>query len=236
MTTKSHASNFRRLAVLFVLAILSMVTLSLADSDSDTAPLPLQLPKPRFEGTPKNLPKINLDPNDPTNKGKDRAPFMAPKGITNVALKKTVTSSDANPIIGSLDQVTDGDKEAADGSYVELAEGKQWLQIDLGAQYEMYAIAIWHRHDDVRVYRDVVVQTADDPDFIKNVQTLFNNDQSNELGLGVGKDFEYIDTHYGKLIDAKKTHGRYVRLWSKGSTADPQNHYTEVEVYALPAK
>jgi hypothetical protein len=31
------------------------------------------------------------------------------------------------------------------------------------------------------------VQTADDPDFITNVRTLFNNDIDNSLGLGVGK-------------------------------------------------
>ena len=30
--------------------------------------------------------------------------------------------------------------------------------------------------------------------------------------------------------------GRYVRCYSKGSTADDQNHYTEVEVYGVPAK
>jgi hypothetical protein len=27
--------------------------------------------------------------------------------------------------------------------------------------------------------------------------------------------------------------GRYVRCYSKGSTADDQNHYTEVEVYGI---
>lgn len=233
MNMSSGTSNFRRLVALFMVCLLGLVTLSLAQSDANLEPLPLKLPKPRFEGTPKNLPKVNLDPK---SNGKPRPPFMAPKGVTNVALKKAVTSSDSNPIIGTLDQVTDGDKEAADGSYVELAEGKQWVQIDLGANYDIAAIVFWHRHDDARVYRDVVVQTADDPDFITNVQTLFNNDQANELGLGVGKDYEYVDTSEGKLVDGKNTKARYVRLWSKGSTADGQNHYTEVEVYAMPAK
>ena len=223
----------RRLLLVLAVAMMSLVTFTFAaDSNADLAPLPLKLPKPRFEGTPKNLPKVNLDPHAP----KVRPPFLAPKEITNVALKKPVTSSDSNPIIGTLDQVTDGDKEAADGSYVELAEGKQWVQIDLGSMHEIWAIVFWHRHDDARVYRDVVVQTADDADFITNVHTLFNNDQTNALGLGVGKDFEYVDTSEGKLVDGQKTKARYVRLWSKGSTADGQNHYTEVEVYGIPAK
>ena len=39
-----------------------------------------------------------------------------------------------------------------------------------------------------------------------------------------------------KSVDAKGAVARYVRLYSKGSTADEQNHYVEVEVYGLPAK
>jgi hypothetical protein len=229
-------SNFRfpklmRAATLCLAATFAMATLACAD-DAAQEPLPLQLPKARFEGTPKNLPKVNLDK---ATLGKPRPPFMAPKGVTNVAKGKTVTSSDANPIIGSLDQVTDGDKEAADGSFVELAEGKQWVQVDLGAAYNIAAIVFWHRHDDARVYRDVVVQVSDDPDFVNNVTTLFNNDATNALGLGIGKDFEYVDNNEGKLVDGKGTKARYVRLYSKGSTADEQNHYTEVEVWAPPA-
>jgi hypothetical protein len=35
------------------------------------------------------------------------------------------------PIIGEVEQVTDGDKEGRDGSYVEFGPGKQYVQIDL---------------------------------------------------------------------------------------------------------
>ena len=82
----------------------------------------------------------------------------------------------------------------------------------------------------------MVVQTADDKDFITNVRTLFNNDHDNSAGLGLGQDKEFWDTYEGKLIDAAGAKSRYVRLYSNGSTADDQNHYTEVEVYGLPAK
>jgi hypothetical protein len=43
--------------------------------------------------------------------------------VKNLALNKPVTSSDKDPIIGKLDQVTDGDKEGSDGSWVELGAG-----------------------------------------------------------------------------------------------------------------
>jgi hypothetical protein len=198
------------------------------------APLELKLPKPAFKGTPKHVPPgvVNLEK---PRKG-PRPPFLAPKGAKNVARGMKVTSSDTEPIIGEVEVVTDGDKEATEGSYVELGPGLQWVQIDLRKEYKIYALLVWHYHGDARVYHDVVVQVADDADFITNVRTIFNNDHDNSSGLGLGSDKEYWDTYEGRLMDAKGVVARYVRLYSKGSTADDQNHYTEVEVFGLPAK
>src|SRR5262252_2632704 len=72
-------------------------------------PLPIQLPKPMFEGTPENLGVPNLQ----KPLGRPRDPFLAPAGVTNVAKGKKVTSSDMEPVIGEIDQVTDGDKKGA---------------------------------------------------------------------------------------------------------------------------
>jgi len=77
---------------------------------------------------------------------------------------------------------------------------------------------------------------ADDQDFIQNVKTIFNNDQDNTSGLGVGTDREYFETQFGKTIDAKGAKGRYVRFYSKGSTESALNEYTEMEIYGRPAK
>lgn len=196
-------------------------------------PIPLKLPRPAFIGTPKNIP-----PGTRIEKGtgKPRPPFLAPEGVTNVALKKPVTSSDPEPIIGEISVVTDGEKEATEGSYVELGPGVQYVQVDLEGMHEIFAIVFWHFHADPRVYRDVVVQIADDPDFIENVRTLFNNDHDNSSGLGIGQDYEYFETYEGKLVDAKGQKARYVRIYTKGSTADDMNHFTEVEVYGRPVK
>lgn len=194
----------------------------------DLAPLKIELPKPLFSGTPKNLPP-GTTVEKPT--GKPRPAFMAPKGVELLSVKKPVTSSDENPVNGKADFVTDGSKEGTDGNWVELATGLQWVQIDLQKPAEIYAIVLWHYHAEPRVYHDVVVQVADDADFIENVRTLFNNDQDNSAGLGLGKDNEYFETNEGKLVDAKGVKARYVRFYSKGSTSDDQNHYIEAEVY-----
>jgi hypothetical protein len=195
-------------------------------------PIPIQLPKPMFEGTPQNLSVPNLQ----KPLGRPRDPFLAPAGVTNVAKGKKVTSSDMEPVIGDLEQVTDGDKKGADGSFVELGPGLQWAQIDLGAPQEIYAVLFWHFHKTPRVYFDVVVQLADDAGFKKNVRTIFNNDNDNTSGLGQGTDMNYVETAEGKLVDAKGSVARYVRLYSRGNNANELNHYVEVEVFGRPKK
>jgi hypothetical protein len=190
-------------------------------------PIDIKLPKPMFVGTPQNVQVTNLE----KPLGAPRPPFFAPAGTKNVALGKPVVSSDKEPIIGEAEMITDGDKEAADGSYVELGPSLQNVTIDLGTECDIYAILFWHYHKEARVYFDVVVQVADDPDFVTNVRTLFNNDADNSSGLGSGSDMHYVETAEGKLIDAKGVRARYVRLYSRGNSSNGLNHYIEVEVF-----
>lgn len=203
-----------------------------AAAQGDLVPLELELPKAMFVGTPKDLRVPNLEPAT-TRK---RPPLMVPKGVVNLALNKDVTSSDAMPIIGEFSQITDGDKEGSDGSYIELMPGKQWVQIDLGQTCELYAVVVWHFHAEGRVYNDIIVQVSDDKDFVEGVTTLFNNDHDNSSGMGVGRDRNYIETNEGRLIEARGAKARYVRLYSNGNSYNDMNHYTEVEVYGLPAQ
>jgi hypothetical protein len=194
--------------------------------------LEIKLPKPMFVGTPKPL-KV---PHWERPLGKPRPSFYAPVGTENVAFGKPVFSTDEEPFIGEIEMITDGDKEAADGSFVELGSQKQHITIDLEGEYNIYAIVIWHYHKEGLVFFDVAVQVCNEPDFITNVRTLFNNDIDNSLGLGVGKDMHYTETAEGKLIDAKGTVARYVRLHSNGSTGSDENYYIEVEVYGKAEK
>jgi hypothetical protein len=206
---------------------------SAGDSDqTGLAPIDIELPKPMFVGTPQDTAVPNLE----KPLGKPRPPFLAPVGTKNVALGKPISASDEEPIIGEIEMITDGDKEAADGSYVELGPFLQHVTVDLGAKHEIYAIVAWHYHKQPRVYYDVVVQVANDPDFI-DTKTVFNNDIDNSAGLGVGKDKHFTETAEGKLIDCMPgVQGRYVRLYSKGNTSNDLNHYIEVEVYGKPVE
>jgi hypothetical protein len=195
-------------------------------------PIPIVLPHPLFEGTPEpsNLPNLEKP------LGKPRPPFLAPAGANNVAKGKPVSASDSDPVVGNLEMITDGIKTGMDGSFVEMKPGVQNIVIDLEAKHTIYALVVWHYHKEARVYDDVIVQVADDPDFISNVQTLFNNDSDNAAGFGIGKNRRYVETSEGKLIDAKGVESRYVRLISNGSDKTKANHYVEVEVYGRPVK
>jgi len=224
--------------MIFIALALFIVSAAFAASqDGQTkseklVPIEIKLPKPMFIGTPQNLGVKKLE----KPLGKPRPPFLAPEGSKNVALEKPVSSTDEEPVIGEIDMITDGDKDAADGSFVELGPFQQHVTIDLGSKHDIYAIVMWHFHKQARVYFDVIVQVADDPDFITNVKTIFNNDLDNSAGLGVGKDYHYVETAEGKLIDAKGVQARYVRLHSNGNNNNDLNHWIEVAVYGKPVK
>ncbi len=201
-------------------------------TNGEMVPIPLELPNPMFVGTPENLSGIeNLEPDTK----QPRPQFLAPSGVKKLSLDKPVISSEMDPISGDLGMLVDGDKEATEGSVIELGPFEQWVQIDLGdgeeVEYELYAIVFWHYHKTARVYFDVVVQVSNDEEFITGVTTLYNNDLDNSLGLGVGRDQHYIDKAEGKLVDAKGTKARYVRLYSQGNNQNDYTHYIEVEVF-----
>jgi len=211
-----------KLFPILTVAVLLSATAAFAE---DKVPLKTDLPKPLFVGTPVPIKVPNLEP---LQKGK-RPDFLVPPGTVNLAKGKKVTASDSEPVVGTLDLITDGDKEGDEGSWVELGPGKQWVQIDLEKSAEISAVLVWHFHSQQRVYFDVVAQVSDDPKFEKDVTTIFNNSTEG------GKDLAYIETYEGKLIDAKGVKGRYVRLSSKGNTTNKMNHYIEVEVFGKPA-
>ncbi len=155
---------------------------------------------------------------------------LVPEGTTLLSRGKKVTGSDDNSIVGSLNLITDGDKYGGVGCFVELLEGPQWVQIDLEKSAAIYAVWVWHFYSQKRAYHDVIVQISDDPEFNTGV-TVFNNDYDNSSGLGKCPNLPYVESRFGFPVDAKGTKGRYVRLYSNGSTSNEMNHYIEVEVF-----
>jgi len=197
-------------------------------SSGGSMALTTEIPPELIEGTPQPIKVPNLE-----QAPKSAPTLMVPWGTTLLYAGKTVTGSDDFPIIGELAYITDGDKEAGEGYFVELMDGLQWVQIDLGAPAQLSAIWLWHYHSQARAYHDVIVQVSNDAEFKSGVTTLFNNDYDNSAALGKGSDKPYVETRFGKLVDAKGKQAQYVRLYSNGNTANDMNHYIEVEVYGI---
>ncbi|MBB5353226.1 hypothetical protein HNR46_003481 [Haloferula luteola] len=229
--------KFRHL-LLFVPATAFLASCGSKEGTSDSAassgpggtpggvPLVTELPPELIEGTPKPIQVPNLE-QAPT----EAPTFLVPEGTELLSAGKTVTSSDPYPLIGSLDLITDGDKQAGEGYFLELTNELQWIQIDLEQEADISAIYVWHFHSQKRAYHDVIVQISDDPEFNEGVTTVFNNDYDNSSGIGQGSNRPYVETRFGKVIDGQNTKGRYVRLYSNGNTSDEMNHYIEVEVF-----
>lgn len=228
-----------KLTVSSILAISAIALSSCGKkSDSETAAaatsggtvggvaLVTELPPELIEGTPKPMKVPNL-----VQAPSQEIKFLVPEGTVLLSKGKTVTSSDDNPIIGDLTLITDGDKDAGEGYFVELLDGLQWVQIDLEKSDTLYAVYLWHFHSQKRAYNDVVIQISDDPEFKNGVTTIYNNDYDDSSGLGKGSDNPYVESRFGLIADAKGTKGRYVRLYSSGNTSNEMNHYIEVEVF-----
>lgn len=160
------------------------------------------------------------------------SPLSNAHAAVNRAAGKLPTSSVA---FTSLARVTDGDKNTNNYADSLTNSGLQWIQIDLGANYNVSSIKLWHYFGDTRKYRDVVVQLSNDPAFATGVTTVYNNDTNNSAGRGTGANSEYSETSAGLSIAVSNISARYARFYSNGSSANVYNHYVEVEIYGLQA-
>jgi hypothetical protein len=215
--------------IILIAVVVGGLAMVAGGDDAGKIQIKINLPRPQFTGTPRPIRSPNLEA--PRN-GKLYPPIEVPAGCDKLLSKGCkVTSSDPDPIVGALSLITDGDKEHDAETYVELGPRKQWVQIDLGKEREIYAVCGWHYHGEARVYRDVICQISNDPNFAGGVVTVFNNDHDNSSGLGAGKEKEYVESNEGRPFAVNGVKGRYVRFYSSGNTSNEMNHYTEIEVY-----
>jgi hypothetical protein len=218
----------------------SIITIGLAcatvgfsiDTGRADESIEIKLPKARYIGTPKPIKDPALSHLEKLQE-KERLTKLTlklPAGHKLLSQDKPVTASE-EPIDGDLEMVTDGDMDAE--QYCDVGINAQWLTVDLEADHELSAILIWHFHESSRAFHDVVVEVSSDKDFVKST-VVYNSDHDNSLGKnhGKGKDPAYVETNEGRVIKVKSgVKGRYVRFWSRGSSSDENNYYTEVQVY-----
>ena len=215
--------------LLVICACVSFSALKAFAQSNEMVKLSIDLPPTALPiSVPFDIRSPNLEPH---RRGKPRPPIYVPVGTKVISIGCKVTSSDLDPIIGSLDLITDGNKKHSEVSYIEVGPGTQWVQVDLGVPKSIYAICIWHYHGALRLYKDVICQISNDPEFKEYVTAVFNNDHDNSSGVGKGKDKEYIETCRGRSFSVKGVKGRYIRFYSRGDNHNEMNHYTEIEIF-----
>lgn len=142
----------------------------------------------------------------------------------NLATNATVTGV----TVGQETRVKDGTIASASTNLATLTGTSATL--DLGGQYYINGLNVWHNFSDGRTFRDVIFEIADNSQF-NNSTIVYNADATNVLGKGAGSDPEYAETGAGKLVQFAPVAGRYIRLWSNGNSVDGGNTLAEVEVY-----
>ena len=233
-----HPHSIPRNVRITLLALFALVRMSTSAAEEKRVPLRVEVPPPTSAmfHTNHHIKDPDVEwPGDPNKSG-----LTVPVGTENVARGMPVAVDGVKrPTLGSLDQVTDGEKWGTDDCFVELPPGVRWIQIDLRASTPIYAVALWQTQGYDRAYRDVIVQVSDDAEFKRGVTTIFNNDADGSSGQGKGTDREYADTAMGRLIDARGVRARYERLYSsgyrqRGGFGGGETHWSEVEVYGTP--
>lgn len=172
---------------------------------------------------------------------------VIPEGLENIALRKKTTysraiSSDRNG------QAVDGNKRDAH-NYSDPGGnqgGAHWMQVDLGANYDIEYLRLYRHWLDNRAYNDTVIMVSSDEDFAANkTLVLWNankneaqqwpgkgNDQEENHTLPAGSQEDYIETADGLALavrsaiskkldgtsfDEDAFTGRYVRVYMNGN-------------------
>jgi len=163
------------------------------------------------------------------------APVTIVSAATNLSSGKVPTASSS--AFKNLAYATDGTISTSNYADSYTGTGLQWIQVDLGASYNISDIKLWHYFGDSRQYHDVIVMVSSSASFTSGTYTtVYSNDQNASAGFGTGTSSEYTETSAGLDIPlTSPVSGRYVRFYSNGNSVNNYNHYGEVQVYGAPA-
>ncbi|MBT3278055.1 MAG: FMN-binding protein [Phycisphaerales bacterium] len=179
--------------------------------------------------------------------------FWVTKGAKNVAKGKPVISNKTPMGTGKLTAVTDG-KIACDTLEKvfmltdDAAEGYgddeiPSVTVDLGKEYKVEGVCVWHNYQRPIVYEGVVVLVSTDKDFPNDpakTKIVYNNDYNDDVELGAGKNELFPASMMGEMVRVGKLGTgrkvRYVRVYTYGVLNDFSSYpaFLEVAVYAQP--
>ncbi len=145
-------------------------------------------------------------------------PAMGQDEPENLAFEMTVTMS-GGAGEGAAEMLTDGSTET--NPYLG---GPTWVQVDLGDEYSIDTIKLWHYYADGRTYHDNKIALSNKGNFIGEEIVIFDTNADDE---------EYPETAEGKTITFDPVKAQYIRAWVGGSTANQWSHWVELQAFLI---
>ena len=153
----------------------------------------------------------------------------------DVTDKKAVTEKGDRP----FSYLNDGKKDT--NNYLELNDTSdktnhsRYVQVDLGAEYELNKIHLTRYYGDSRTYGPTVIELSKNEDFKEKTQVFNSDKDGNVHNLGEGKDDLYNETAGGKEVSFEKTTARYIRVYVNGqaNNKSSSDHIVELEAYGV---
>ena len=150
----------------------------------------------------------------------------------DVTEKKALESKGDRP----FSCLNDGNKDT--NNYLELPDtsnGKnhsRYVQVDLGAEYELDKLHLTRYYSDSRTYGPTVISLSDNENFEKPT-IVYNSDTTGEVhNLGKGTDKPYVETAEGKDLRLESSvKARYIRVYVNGRQGSTSDHLVELEAY-----
>lgn len=119
-------------------------------------------------------------------------------GGVNVALNKSITSLTPSAVDRPISRITDGDTDY--NNYTSHGTGLQWVEIDLGAEYEISHVIIWHYYNGGRSYYNTKTVLIDETRTFE--YPLFDSDYASiypETSSGMQHNTNYWRTPGGLI-------------------------------------
>eukprot|EP01051_Picozoa_sp_SAG22_P000598 SAG22_NODE_17_length_32684_cov_34.234095_11_plen_281_part_00 len=100
-----------------------------------------------------------------------------------------------------------------------------FLTVDLGTNYPVTGVTIWHYYGDTRAYCSQKVAVSQSGAFQGEEVVVYNT----------GTSYGEQETETGNTIVFERTVARFVRHWSSRSTSNTGVHFMEIDVIGAPA-
>ncbi len=145
-------------------------------------------------------------------------PTMGADEPENLAFEMPVTGN-GGVGQGAYEMLTDG--LTVTDPYIG---GPTWVQVDLGDEFVVDTIKLWHFWGDGRTYKDNKVALSKNGNFMGEEVVVFDTNDT---------DLEYPETAEGKEIKFDPTEAQYIRAWIGGSTANEWSHWVELQAFLV---